>query len=637
MTRRRRALAAIWLGPSLVFVAITAHVMMRARLIAPPRLAAGARGELLAIARGALDGRAPPPARDPAVTAPVDDGTVVLSLWSRGTRRARATGQGASLAAATTAAARALVAMPAVRALAPAERAAARLQVDVVVARAGLGDGGPWLDAITVPAVSAELVAALAIVPGQDGVGARFDDGHEVLLVPGEVVDDNLVERAHPVGFVPDIPIGFEPELARRILTRGQRGEVAAWFRFRTDAFVESPAHDQALALDRGLPPGPAPTRANLRAGALAGARATSSRTSRRPGATSTPTISSPARARTRRPAATACRATPASPTSSRRPTASPARPGCARRSSARSARSSSWSPPAAAPARGPAARTRASATPASAARRSARRRSRSSRWSSTSAPPAIRATATSRSGSGAGCTRCSAPTARSPTTTRSRPGPATRSRCCRTSRARRRWRWRGSTLVTKDPADAAAAARALDWLVDWYDFFLGGFFFGEEHWTCIAAEALDPALARPAHREFCAAYGAFLRAQQRVPAPVDEGGDLVGAYSAAPFLVPNNTPTGSRTEAMISTWELTARAGEADPALAGQIRASLAFLLRQQIAPDRDFAAAGVDVLGAVPGSLVDREVRIDYVQHVGSAMVRAAEHRDLVEPTQE
>lgn len=636
MTRRRRALAAIWLGPSLVFVAITAHVMMRARLIAPPRLAAGARGELLAIARGALDGRAPPPARDPAVTAPVDDGTVVLSLWSRGTRRARATGHGASLAAATTAAARALVAMPAVRALAPAERAAARLQLDVVVARAGLGDGGPWLDAITVPAVSAELVAALAIVPGQDGVGARFDDGHEVLLVPGEVVDDNLVERAHPVGFVPDIPIGFDPELARRILTRGQRGEVAAWFRFRTDAFVESPAHDQALALDRGLPPGPAPTRANLRAGALAGARylvahlaptgryvythdlVTGARSDPATGGYSLPrhagvtyflaqTYRLTGEAWLRAPIERAVGQIEQLVAAGGCTGEGPGGPyACVRDASERRA------------SLGSSALTIVALVEYERATGDPRYRDlaiRLGRWVHAMQRP---------DGSFAHYYEVATRTRDEATMLPYFSGEAA------LALARLH-------LVTKDPADAAAAARALDWLVDWYDFFLGGFFFGEEHWTCIAAEALDPALAQPAHREFCAAYGAFLRAQQRVPAPVDEGGDLVGAYSAAPFLVPNNTPTGSRTEAMISTWELTARAGEADPALAGQIRASLAFLLRQQIAPDRDFAAAGVDVLGAVPGSLVDREVRIDYVQHVGSAMVRAAEHRDLVEPTQE
>ncbi len=36
-----------------------------------------------------------------------------------------------------------------------------------------------------------------------------------------------------------------------------------------------------------------------------------------------------------------------------------------------------------------------------------------------------------------------------------------------------------------------------LDWLVNWYDFFMGGFFYGEEHWTCIAAEAAYPAASR--------------------------------------------------------------------------------------------------------------------------------------------
>ncbi len=75
--------------------------------------------------------------------------------------------------------------------------------------------------------------------------------------------------------------------------------------------------------------------------------------------------------------------------------------------------------------------------------------------------------------------------------------------------------------VVTQDPRYAQAAERALDWLVDWYDFFVGGFFYGEEHWTCIAAEAIWPAVQKPKYREFCNGYGAFLRQQQPEPGDI--------------------------------------------------------------------------------------------------------------------
>jgi hypothetical protein len=51
-----------------------------------------------------------------------------------------------------------------------------------------------------VSAISAELVSALALVPGQDGGGATFAHGTEAVPLRGEFVDDNLVKREHPVG-----------------------------------------------------------------------------------------------------------------------------------------------------------------------------------------------------------------------------------------------------------------------------------------------------------------------------------------------------------------------------------------------------------------------------------------------------
>src|SRR4029077_16829446 len=101
----------------------------------------------------------------------------------------------------------------------------------------------------------------------------------------------------------------------------------------------------------------------------------------------------------------------------------------------------------------------------------------------------------------------------------------------------------------------------ALDWLAGWYDFFLGGFFYGEEHWTCIGAEAISPAVPKAAYREFCDGYAKFSRQEQ----------DDAGAYNAMPFVVPYNTPAGSLTEAMISTYVLDAHAGVADPRIAAQ------------------------------------------------------------------
>jgi hypothetical protein len=186
---------------------------------------------------------------------------------------------------------------------------------------------------------------------------------------------------------------------------------------------------------------------------------------------------------------------------------------------------------------------------------------------------------------------------------------------------------------ITGDARYSKAAERALDWLVDWYDFFLGGFFYGEEHWTCIAAEAIWPAVKNPKYQEFCDGYGAFLRAQQPEPGELPDEDDYVGAYNFTPFVPPYNTPAGSRTEAMISAYLLGVHHGDPDPAVRAQIAAALQYALGQQIRPDSDFDAAG-SADGGMPGSPIERNVRIDYVQHVCSAMIRASEWIDQPAP---
>jgi hypothetical protein len=179
---------------------------------------------------------------------------------------------------------------------------------------------------------------------------------------------------------------------------------------------------------------------------------------------------------------------------------------------------------------------------------------------------------------------------------------------------------------VTHEEPYALAARRGLDWLVDWYDFFLGGFFYGEEHWTCITAEALWPYAQDDRYRDFCDGYGAFLRDQQTEVGDLPDSDDLAGAYEMTAFVPPYNTPAGSRTEAMVSAYELDRDHGDDGAAILGQIRAALSYALGQQLRPDSDFAAVG-EADGGIPASPVDRTVRIDYVQHVCSAMLRASE----------
>jgi hypothetical protein len=181
-----------------------------------------------------------------------------------------------------------------------------------------------------------------------------------------------------------------------------------------------------------------------------------------------------------------------------------------------------------------------------------------------------------------------------------------------------------------------AALDRALDYLTDkQYANLAGQFYFGEDHWTCMAADAAWEALP-PAHREryarFCDDFVAFLRrtqftAHDRV---VDEQPDFVGAYGFSPFLPPHATPVGSRSETTISTLDMQQRRGRADTeggrATREQVRLGMQFLLDHQIRDDNAYLMANPEAArGGFLMSDVKRYVRVDFVQHSGSAMLRA------------
>jgi hypothetical protein len=169
------------------------------------------------------------------------------------------------------------------------------------------------------------------------------------------------------------------------------------------------------------------------------------------------------------------------------------------------------------------------------------------------------------------------------------------------------------------------------------YDYLAGQFFFGEDHWTCLAADSAWDRLP-PAHREgysrFCDRFAAFLRrAQFRAgdDATVEQP-DLVGAYGFTPFLPPHATPVGSRSEAALSVYAMDRRRGVADGdagrATRAQILDGVRFLLAHQITDDAAWlmpnpsAAAGGFLM-----SDVKRYIRIDFIQHSCSAMLRAVE----------
>ena len=171
------------------------------------------------------------------------------------------------------------------------------------------------------------------------------------------------------------------------------------------------------------------------------------------------------------------------------------------------------------------------------------------------------------------------------------------------------------------------SAKRALDWLTkDAYGHFAGGFYFGEDHWTCMAAEAAYPMIDSAQYERFCNHYAAFLRRTQF--APGEGPPDFNGAYGFTPFFPPHSTPAASRTEAMVSSYLLSKRRGHPVEATRVQNVRAFGYLLAQQIRAENSWLMAKPEhAIGGWMQSPLRRFVRIDFVQHAGDALLRGEE----------
>jgi hypothetical protein len=628
--KRRTAVALVWMLPSVVFVAITAIVFGAYRIPPPDRLTGAERTNAIAPLRAALLGQEAAPC--PITRVP---GPAAVTVWLDGRAIARVDGYGATLGAALDAAAASLRVQPGVRALPPESLLRARLQVDVVVGRAPLGNAH-WLGAYALPFIG----DALAINPGVEGIGVDTG-GKRALVLPHELVATKLLSTKRPAEALPDFAMGVD--MTRIALIVGQRAGIAHpvprgdLFRFRTDTFVEQP-HEYRdrppLQLTRGIPPPPELSAKTLREAALMGGRYlvqhlapngryiyehdldTGFKTNPSPGGP----YSMPRHAGTTYFLAELYRIT-----------------------------KEPWL-------REPIERAFAHLAELLASGRCAGTLPDGQPFDCVldkNEPVAHLGSTALTVVALAEYQRATGDARYLPLATKfatwilymQRPdgsfrhlyNPQTKQP---DDKAELLYYSGEAALalarmhaITGDEKYARAAERALDWLVDWYDFFLGGFLYGEEHWTCIAAEAIWPAAKHDRYREFCDGYGAFLRMQQPHPGDHPDEDDLAGAYNFTPFVPPYNTPAGSRTEAMISSYLLGVHHGRGDPAIRDQVRLTLQYALGQQIRPESAFNVVG-EGLGGMPGSPIDRNVRIDYVQHVCSAMIRASEWIDQPAP---
>jgi hypothetical protein len=178
---------------------------------------------------------------------------------------------------------------------------------------------------------------------------------------------------------------------------------------------------------------------------------------------------------------------------------------------------------------------------------------------------------------------------------------------------------------VFADRRSLQGAERALDFLTGpKYAYFVGWFAYGEDHWTCIAAEEAWPHLTSRRYVDFCSGYAAYLRRlQYGTNHPV-----YAGQYGFSYVLVPQVAAAAGYTEAMISTYRLSVHHGQADAVLKAQVLAALEALRRNQLRDDNSYLATSpLDASGGVRRSIVQQDIRLDFTQHALSALIRGAE----------
>lgn len=180
---------------------------------------------------------------------------------------------------------------------------------------------------------------------------------------------------------------------------------------------------------------------------------------------------------------------------------------------------------------------------------------------------------------------------------------------------------------VLQDPALLDRIRAALDFLTtENWSFFGSAYFYGEEHWTCIAAFEAFPEVQSDAYLEFCEEFAAFLREMQTEEGEPPFG--FEGAYVVTPFLAPRTTPVAGRTEATVATYKLGEAMGRPNLVVLEQVRRSLSFLIRLRYGPDASPLFQRPDrAAGGMPGGFDDPVVRIDYVQHAGNALLGGAD----------
>lgn len=197
------------------------------------------------------------------------------------------------------------------------------------------------------------------------------------------------------------------------------------------------------------------------------------------------------------------------------------------------------------------------------------------------------------------------------------------------------------STRVLDDPRNPAAASRLMQHLTGGaWNFFGSRYFYGEEHWTCQAvaqaAEFQAGGALRSTDRkrsaqvdvgiDFCVRWLAWQRALLYEPGQTPW--PVAGAIGVGPVILPRLTTVASRVEAGALIYRVAKARGDDVGALRKQLEAHLGLLLRMRWAPGPAHLLFDPNAaFGGLAATQAGLEVRNDFVQHAGSAMLAWAE----------
>lgn len=178
------------------------------------------------------------------------------------------------------------------------------------------------------------------------------------------------------------------------------------------------------------------------------------------------------------------------------------------------------------------------------------------------------------------------------------------------------------------DDADARAAAeRAMDYLAGpYWDHFLGLYIYGQEHWTCMAAEEVYAFAPKPEYARLCHRIGRFYAGLSVHPGETIFDEDVGGV--GAPGVPPHLGATATVVEALVPAVALARAEGLDEEPVRAQLDRSLVYLMGGQLGPDDAFWLPAPDkAMGGFLDSRSQPVIRMDNASHAVAGMVRAVE----------